>query len=122
MPFYPMPARQQGHWISLRSAISLQVMKTGAPLTLLTLTLSVTLSGCGPWPQVDAPERADTGAWPALLPIEDISSVSRASASPPADAQRLSARAAALRARARLMRQSVPDQDAMDAMRARLAR
>lgn len=94
-------------------------MRNGAFLAIL----AVVLSACGPWPQVaDAPARNDTGAWPELLPLDDVTSVSTSSGSAQSEAQQLSARAAALRNRARVMRTSVPDLDAMDALRARLAR
>ncbi|MEO9825664.1 MAG: hypothetical protein ABJF50_14710 [Paracoccaceae bacterium] len=88
----------------------------------ILIALLLAMSACGPWPQVDAPQHAEPGAWPALLPMEEIAPLSRNDGTAQAEGQRLSNRAAALRNRARLMRQSVPDQDAMDAMRSRLAR
>lgn len=94
-------------------------MRNGAFLTIL----AVFLTACGPWPQVaDAPARNDSGAWPELLPLDDVTALSTSSGSAQSEAQLLSARAAALRNRARVMRTSVPNSEAMDALRARLAR
>lgn len=84
--------------------------------------LAVMMSACGPWPQVDAPLRSDDEAWPTLLPIDQVTALADTGTSAQTQAQQLSARAAALRARAQIMRQAVPDQDAFDALRARLAR
>jgi hypothetical protein len=93
-------------------------MRNGAIL----LTLTAALSACSPWPQVDAPAKDDTGAWPVLLPMSELKGLSGGQSTAQGEAQRLAARAAALQARAQLMRTSVPDADAMDALRARLAR
>lgn len=118
MPFYRTHAQRQGYWSSSLWTISLHPMKNGAFLVFFV----VALSACGPWPQVDAPTRDDEGTWPVLLPLDDVTSPSRSTGAAQSEAQRLSARAAGLRSRARLMRASVPDLDAMDALRARLAR
>lgn len=80
------------------------------------------LTGCGSWPEVDTPVGAHSGAWPKLLPINEVSALSGNEGDAQAQAQSLSQRAAALRARAAVMRRAVPDNAAMEALRARLAR
>ena len=86
------------------------------------VAMLLTLTACGSWPQFAASPRSNTSdVWPTLLPIGDIAGASNDQSSQSA-ARALSARAAALRARAQIMRQSVPDQDAFEALRARLAR
>ena len=71
---------------------------------------------------MDAPSRSQNAAWPVLLPLDQIVDQSDTASSEQAAAQRLAARAANLRARARIMRQTVADEDAFEAMRRRLAR
>lgn len=118
MPFYRMRAARQGHWSSVIWTITVSTMKSGVILTCS----AILLAGCGQWPDIDAPAQSDDDPWPVLLPLGDLSSQSSSQSSAQSEAQRLSARAAALRSRARIMRTSVPDLDAVDALRARLAR
>ncbi len=118
MSFYRKRAYQQGHWPSGDWPISLCAMRNG---TLLAI-VAVLLSACGSWPELDAPLRNDPGAWPVLLPLDDVSGLSDNDGSAQSEAQRLASRAAALRARAAVMRRPVSDGDAMEALRARLAR
>lgn len=79
------------------------------------------LTACGPWPQIDLPHADTSGVWPSLVPLEDITGAPSAQSSQ-SEARALSARAADLRTRARIMRQAVPDQDAFETLRARLER
>lgn len=118
MPFYRKRTPQQGHWPTEAESFSVSSMRN----TAIPFIVTCALGACGPWPQVEAPAKTDTGAWPVLLPLEELQGLPGAQTFAQGEAQRLSDRAAALQARARLMRTSVPDVDAMDALRTRLAR
>ena len=85
---------------------------------LILMSCAFLIASCGSWPQLDTPSASRDATWPVLLPLDQITVGSTAQS----EAQRLSARAANLRARARIMRQTVADQEAFEALRARLAR
>lgn len=87
--------------------------------TLIVLTLS--LAACSDWPQAGGEQFArSTGPWPDLVPLNDALNVAPSAEGQAVD--QLSARAAALRARARILRQSATTRDEMEALRARLPR
>lgn len=75
------------------------------------------LAACAPWPEVGGPTRGGGDGWPSLLPMERVSEVSEAPPATDAEAQRLAARAAALRGRATILRSDPSD---MEALRERL--
>ncbi len=80
------------------------------------------VAGCSDWPDVDTPRpsRASVG-WPELVPISELPSQNGAETEESAN-ETLLERAAALRARAAVLRRPVPDSAAFERMRARLAR
>ena len=78
------------------------------------------LAGCGSWPDAGEPTAAGArGAWPALLPLDQVLDRDTVAEAEDADAQALSRRAAALRTRADVLRGDSSD---MDVLRSRLAR
>ena len=79
------------------------------------------LAGCAEWPDAGGgPVTGLQGPFPKLVPIADINgSISQADDQ---EAQGLAARAARLRSRAVILRQSASSQSEMEALRARLAR
>jgi hypothetical protein len=80
------------------------------------------LAACGDWPDLgEAVPRADAGGWPMLIPLSDLPQPPESSTDPDAEARRLLARAASLRARAALLRTPVPDDAAFESLRARIA-
>lgn len=81
------------------------------------------LAACADWPDTGAaPISRGDQSWPALLPVSEIIAASTDGAVTAEDANRLSARAVALRTRASLLRREVATQSEMDALRRRLAR
>ena len=89
-------------------------MRFIAPIFLL-------LAACGDWPDAGGPPIArDTRPWPVLLPIEQIGGAPLTLGRE--DAERLAARASALRARAAILRQNATTREEMEALRARLPR
>lgn len=85
--------------------------------------LGVVLAGCGPWPETGGPPLSQSrGNWPELRPISELVRPQAVPTARQEDAEDLLARAEALRARARLMRRPVPNSDALEALRTRLAR
>lgn len=84
------------------------------------LTSALLLAGCSDWPDAGAPSpTAAPGSWPVLLPLDQVLANGDIPEAEDKDAVNLSRRAAALRARAAVMRSNPSD---MDALRARLAR
>lgn len=81
------------------------------------------LFACGGWPDLGEPtlERSSRD-WPDLLPLSQLVADGGVDTASDEDAQRLAARAAALRARAQILRADAGDADAMEALRARLQR
>lgn len=79
------------------------------------------LSACGDWPDAGGPplERQSTD-WPDLLPISTLMTGGTVPIAEEDEARALAARAAALRARARILRSDASDIDAMEALRARM--
>lgn len=89
--------------------------------TLILLCLAGCLAGCSDWPTADGERFArSTGPWPDLVPLGDV--LNAGSVAQTEDSEQLSARAAALRARARILRQNATTREQMDALRARLPR
>lgn len=87
----------------------------------ISVIICLTLSACGDWPDVGAPALEQSSRdWPTLLPLSEVVSGGTFAAAQDDDAVRLSNRAAALRARARIMRTNAGDPDAMEALRSRL--
>ena len=88
---------------------------------ILAFCLTGCLAGCGDWPTADGERFASrTGPWPDLVPLNDV--LSEGPQAQSADSDQLSARAAALRARARILRQNATTREQMEALRARLPR
>ena len=86
-----------------------------------TVPICLLLTACGSWPDAGGPPLTrDDRPWPALLPLDDVLGAVPVADDP--DADRLAARAANLRARAAILRRDASDIDAMEALRARLAR
>lgn len=89
---------------------------------LPTLVLIPFLAACGDWP--DLPEtgtaRADTG-WPDLLPLSAVLPDVGTATAQAETAEDLASRAEGLRRRATLLRTPVEDQEAFEALRARIA-
>ena len=81
----------------------------------------ILLTACGDWPDAGGPpmERRSSN-WPELLPLSDLVESGVVQTAENEDAQSLAARAAALQSRARILRASAGDADAMEALRARL--
>ena len=75
------------------------------------------LAACAPWPEVGGPTRGGGTGWPQLLPMERVTEVSNVPPASDAEANRLAARAAALRRRAAILRSDPSD---MEALRERL--
>ncbi len=85
------------------------------------------LAGCADWPDLDLPDADAVPAdYPGLVPLEAVlgqAAVSPEDAEATEAANRaLEARAEALRARARILSQPVADREALDRIRAMLAR
>ena len=92
-------------------------------MRLTALILVLMTAACGDWP--DLPESATSRAsdWPTLMPFDElIGTPSNRAGSAPEDADGLARRAAALQARAALMRVRISDQADFARLRARLAR
>lgn len=87
------------------------------------LCLCLLLAACADWPDVESPvtTRA-TGEWPRLLPLSEIVRNGTVETAKDDEAARLAARAADLRRRAGILRAEAGDIEAMEALRARLAR
>lgn len=84
------------------------------------LIFALALVGCADWPSVDTPK--SQLAWPSLVPLSSISVPGETVSEVEANDLLLS-RAAALRARAALMRRPVSGDDAaIERLRGRLAR
>lgn len=80
------------------------------------------LTACGDWPEVPGSvAQGRSGSWPALVPLTDVIGLPTEGATGQDEAGRLDARADALRARAAVLRAPVPDSDAFEALRARMA-
>lgn len=85
--------------------------------------ICLTVSACGEWPDLGAPMLEQSSRdWPTLLPLSEVISGGSFAVAQDSDAERLANRAAALRARARIMRSNAGDIDAMEALRSRLGR
>ena len=83
--------------------------------------LCLCFAGCSDWPDASTalPLRG-SGDWPSLVPVAELyDTVPEARAS---EAGNIAARAAALRARAAILRRSADNQDEMEALRNRLRR
>jgi hypothetical protein len=117
MPFYRTPAALQERWPLQHETSSVKDMKHGLNMLVCVLLTS----SCGAWPDIEPSSQTQNGTWPTLLPLDQVAGARQASPTQ-AEAQRLAARAANLRARAQIMRQTVADQEAFEALRARLAR
>lgn len=86
-----------------------------------TLILCLCLAGCADWPEASrTPTLQEAGAWPRLVPTADLFATLPEARGD--QGQSLSARAAALRARAAILRRSAGSQDEIEAIRARLGR
>ena len=83
------------------------------------ISLFVILAGCGGWPDVGGPTSSATQDWPVLRPIDRLIAEGALPEASDEEADRLARRAAALEARARVLRGSTTD---MEALRARLER
>lgn len=78
------------------------------------------LAACGDWPDAGGPPMARSAKdWPALLPLDALLDSGTVPAATDRDANALRNRAAALRARATILRSDTGD---LDALRARLDR
>lgn len=88
-------------------------------MTRTALPILLFLAACAPWPDVGGPTRGGGSEWPTLLPLDDVIAGGTVPAASEGDANRLAARAAALRNRAAVLRSDASD---MEALRARLAR
>ena len=83
--------------------------------------LMLALAACADWPEAGGPPLArDTRPWPTLMPLDQV--MVTAPRAEDAEIGRLQARAAALRARAALLRRDASTGAAMEALRARLSR
>ncbi len=95
--------------------------------SVICLLLSFILASCGDWPDVGGETgRARSTEWPTLLPLAGILDAqtgvqSGGAQSGAAEGEALAARAAGLRARAAVLRTPVADDQAFEALRARLA-
>ena len=69
------------------------------------ILIALCLAACGTWPDVDGPvqDRGEKG-WPTLLPLDDVLGGAPEPRLSEADPEALLSRAAALRARAQVMR------------------
>ncbi|MDJ0639744.1 MAG: hypothetical protein QNJ20_12970 [Paracoccaceae bacterium] len=83
------------------------------------ISFFVLLAGCGGWPDVGGPTSSVTQDWPVLRPIDSLLTEGALPAASEEEADRLARRAAALETRARVLRGSTTD---MEALRARLGR
>ena len=90
-------------------------------MTRLALISCLVMAACSDWPDAGGPtlERRSSD-WPALLPLSQLIETGTVSAAEDDEAERLAARAAALRAKAQILRSNAGDADAMEALRARL--
>ena len=80
---------------------------------------ALALTACTEWPDAGgAPLTATRGPFPTLLPVADL--LTSGTEAEGEDADQLSARAAALRGRAAILRRSAGNQAEIDALRARL--
>lgn len=87
------------------------------------LALLFPMAACGPWPDVPAPgAQSRNDAWPALMPLSDVIAAPVEREAGEVEADRLAARADALRRRAALLRTPLADSEAFEALRARMAR
>lgn len=93
-------------------------------LPALGLALALGLSACADLPELDGSGRAlgPAGAPPPLLPYAALEAATAGGATRAAATDDLEARAAALNARAALLRQPLSAEQDIDALRARLAR
>lgn len=92
-----------------------------APRSVLT-ALTLGLAACGEWPDVPSPTGAEvTGTWPVLQPLSELVAPPDNSQEEEAASEALLERAEALQRRAAILRTPVPDEDAFDALRDRLA-
>ncbi|NNL74514.1 MAG: hypothetical protein HKP29_14220 [Silicimonas sp.] len=90
---------------------------------VLSIFVAFGLAGCGDWPDLPDTPGSRSGGWPRLAPLSDLErGLGAPTAASDEDAARLAARAEALRRRAAVLRTPVPDQDAFDALRARVGR
>ena len=88
---------------------------------LAALIASLSLGACSDWPDTGLQSDAARNApWPRLVPISDVLAVP-ADRIAEGDTEALVARAAALRARADILRQPVAGDAAFEAMRQRLS-
>jgi hypothetical protein len=91
-------------------------------MTRPTILALVILCSCGPWPDTSGvPLARQDQPWPQLLPLDPILDPAGPPPTSDAEARALSARAAALRMRAAVLRRPVEDDAAMEALRARLS-
>lgn len=92
-------------------------------MRMLLFCLTLGLTACAEWPDAGGPTMSRrSNDWPTLLPLSQILESGTIEAAEDEDAARLSARAEALRNRARILRANAGDIDAMEALRARLRR
>lgn len=90
---------------------------------IVMISLVLGLAACGDWPNVPGTAGNRSEGWPALAPLSDVErGLATVPGAPEEEATRLAARADALRRRAAILRAPVPDQDAFEALRARLRR
>ncbi len=90
-------------------------------MRVISILIVFCLAGCSDWPQAGGEQFArSTGPWPALVPLGDV--LDSAPTAHGQDAEQLSARAASLNARARILRRNASTRDEMEALRARLPR
>ncbi len=90
-------------------------------MRVIAVAILTSLGACGTWPDAGGPplERRSSD-WPVLLPISDLIETDALPPAENADAARLAARAAALQARADILRADAGNADEMEALRARL--
>lgn len=75
------------------------------------------LTACGSWPDVGGPTLSRDASWPTLQPLSELIAEGAVTPASNDDAARLAARAAALRARAEVLRSDASD---MESLRRRL--
>ena len=84
------------------------------------LIITVVLAGCTPWPNVPASGSASSDEWPVLLPLESVIPSQPAGDGEAAQTALLE-RAERLQNKANILRRPVPDDEAMERLRQRLA-
>lgn len=84
------------------------------------LFASIVLSACSDWPDIGPARVSQDAPWPRLLPLDAFLDAPEQRIED-GDAERLAARAAALRSRAAVLRRPAGDDAAFEAIRARMA-